>query len=68
MGRSAAGEVERTRRRWRDGVELACLAEMTFDMPLRYQLKLVRKRLGKWIGAHPEAQPGLAAPPQQGLS
>lgn len=30
-------------RRWQDGDELACVAEMTFSMPLYYQMKLVRK-------------------------
>ena len=30
-------------RRWQQGDELACVAEMTFSMPIYYQLKIMRK-------------------------
>ncbi len=30
-------------RRWQQGDELACVAEMTFSMPIYYQMKLMRK-------------------------
>lgn len=32
---------------WQNGDELACLAEMNFMMPLFYQIKILKKRLGK---------------------
>lgn len=43
---------------WKQGDELACIAEMTFMMPVQYQLKVLRKRLGKWLpGLKPASLP-----------
>lgn len=41
---------------WKQGNELACLAEMTFAMPFQYQSKIIRKRLSRII-------PGLKPTP-----
>lgn len=43
---------------WKQGDELACIAEMTFMMPVKYQLKVVQKRLSKLLpGLKPASLP-----------
>lgn len=49
---------------WRRGDELACLGEMTFSMPFVYQLKVLRKRLGRLL-PRPAIRPATGALPEE---
>ena len=37
---------------WQKGDELCCLASMTLTMPIKYQLKIIKKSYGKMLAIH----------------